>query len=208
MGLTLEKDRIAAGEFVCCFCGESFEKINRLKRHRITHSLEERVLTCELCGKVFKGKKTHSPFVRHMQAHDPQYQWDRFWSKVDQSAGPDGCWPWTRATSAKGYGKYMPTTSHVGAHRVAYEYLVGPIPDGLELDHLCRNVLCCNPAHLEPVTHQENMRRAAAARVERKCEHCDFTTLNLPALLNHVRWKHPKQPFQDVPEGHARAEGD
>jgi hypothetical protein len=57
-----------------------------------------------------------------------------------------------------GYGKY----SGRQAHRVVYETLAGPVPDGLELDHLCRQKACVNPQHLEPVTHRENMRRRFA----------------------------------------------
>lgn len=92
-----------------------------------------------------------------------------FWSHVAKGAEPDSCWMWTGSSSkptptAAEYGKY---TSRGVAHRVAYELLVGVIPDGLELDHLCCNTLCVNPAHLEPVTRAENMRR----RMERMT-HC------------------------------------
>lgn len=59
----------------------------------------------------------------------------------------------------------------VPAYRFAYEFLVGPIPDGLELDHLCRVRLCVNPAHLEPVTHAENNKRAGVAKTHCKWGH-------------------------------------
>jgi hypothetical protein len=63
------------------------------------------------------------------------------------------------------------------AHRVAYELVIGQIPAGLELDHLCRNVVCVNPAHLEPVTRAENMRRRSAAQTHCKHGH-EFTPEN------------------------------
>ncbi len=71
-----------------------------------------------------------------------------------------GCWLWT-AGSQFGYGRiWQNDTKRMAlAHRVAYEILVGPVPDGLQLDHLCRQRCCVNPAHLEPVTGTENQRR-------------------------------------------------
>ena len=73
---------------------------------------------------------------------------------------PDGCWLWTLSVDGAGYGHHRRLDrSTVGAHRLSYEIHVGSIPDGLELDHLCSAPSCVNPAHLEPVTHRENMRR-------------------------------------------------
>lgn len=72
-----------------------------------------------------------------------------------------GCWIWHGRVSTNGYGQ-APTGVRGGrrpAHRMVYEFHVGPIPAGLELDHLCRTPLCVNPEHLEPVTHAENVRR-------------------------------------------------
>lgn len=70
----------------------------------------------------------------------------------------DGCWTWGGATNGT-YGQFRVYRSIVFAHRYAYERWVGPIPEGLTIDHLCRNALCVNPAHLEPVTVLENLRR-------------------------------------------------
>ena len=81
----------------------------------------------------------------------------RFWTRVsirDQSE----CWPW-RGTLRRGYGAFIIGAKPTAAHRFAYELIVGPIPPGLVIDHLCRNRSCCNPAHLEPVTMRENLRR-------------------------------------------------
>lgn len=81
-----------------------------------------------------------------------------FWARVDKSGD---CWLWTTSTDKGGYGLanqiHWPRSRM--AHRVSYELLVGPIPDGLEIDHLCRTPACVNPDHLEPVTHAENQRR-------------------------------------------------
>ena len=93
---------------------------------------------------------------------------DRFWPKVNKEGsipecrpelGP--CWQWTAAKDRDGYGQIGEggREGAVQAHRSAYELLVGPIPDGLVLDHLCRTPSCVNPSHLEPVTQAENVRR-------------------------------------------------
>lgn len=81
---------------------------------------------------------------------------------------PDQCWP-ANECDRGGYGRVRWRNKTYRAHRFAYEIMVGPIPDGFELDHLCGNRRCVNPAHLEPVTHQENVRRGAspAARIAR-----------------------------------------
>ncbi|MGZ4586215.1 MAG: HNH endonuclease signature motif containing protein [Mycobacteriaceae bacterium] len=80
---------------------------------------------------------------------------DPFWSNVE----PTGfCWLWTGKLNAKGYGS-SGAAGESSAHRAAYTLLVGPIPEGLTLDHLCRVRRCVNPDHLEPVTQRENLRR-------------------------------------------------
>lgn len=69
------------------------------------------------------------------------------------------CWAWQRSKSEMGYGTAVIGSRRYPAHRVMYERLRGPIPDGLELDHLCRSPSCVNPDHMEAVTHTENVRR-------------------------------------------------
>lgn len=93
---------------------------------------------------------------------------------LDKFTVSDGCWLWTGARFASGYGSFNDGTRTVRAHRFVYEWLVGPIPDGMQLDHTCHNDSgcgggpsclhrrCVRPAHLEPVTHLENGRRGEA----------------------------------------------
>lgn len=88
---------------------------------------------------------------------------ERQWAKVEES--PSGCWLWTGRISINGYGRVdLPHRRRMPAHRWTYEYVVGKIPEGLQLDHLCYVRRCVNPAHLEPVTNRENHRRAAERR--------------------------------------------
>ena len=87
---------------------------------------------------------------------------ERFLDKISPEPN-SGCWLWDASLDGKGYGQFM--TSQNGkpkllrAHRVSYEMHKGPIPEGLDLDHLCRVPSCVNPDHLEPVTRSENLRR-------------------------------------------------
>lgn len=90
-------------------------------------------------------------------------QIDRLLEKIERDP-VTGCWNWTGARDVTGYGRFGYYEGNgpcrtLGAHRVAYLLLVGQIPDGLQLDHLCRNPKCVNPAHLEPVTGRENTLR-------------------------------------------------
>jgi hypothetical protein len=98
----------------------------------------------------------------------------RVMQKVIQAA--DGCWLWTGALSNTGYGRLArgtrPNQRRWSAHRYLYELLVGPVPDGLDLDHLCRVRHCVNPAHLEPVTRQENLLRGNTVNARRAAQTC------------------------------------
>lgn len=135
----------------------------------------------DMCAKHYQRmKRTGSPLrVRRVWGATAE---ERFWPKVNKT---ETCWLWTGAQSSDGYGSFH--LSHkgdqprmVGAHRFAYELLVGPIPEGLVLDHiaaLCPNRHCVKviadndgPAHLEPVTQPENIRRGVVVRSRKT--HC------------------------------------
>jgi hypothetical protein len=81
---------------------------------------------------------------------------ERFWAKVSTQGE---CWEWTAGKSVDGYGTFHYVDRDHRAHRWAWEYMVGSITEGLELDHLCRNRACVRPEHLDPVPHVENMQR-------------------------------------------------
>lgn len=110
----------------------------------------------------------------------------RFWSKVDKT---ESCWVWV-AGKRRGYGHFFLNGNSISAHRFSYELLVSKIPEGLQLDHLCKNRSCVNPDHLEPVTLQENLRRGdgnvkatqKAAQLRKNKTHCSrnhpYDTIN------------------------------
>lgn len=129
----------------------------------------------EGCKNPLKAKgwcMTH--YMRWHRYGDPDHALltfdQRFWSKVDLVTGPkvegmpSRCWIWTGARNHAGYGHMGVDGRNQGAHRVSYELNVGPIPDGLHIDHLCCTPACVNPLHLEPVTNQENTLRGMRRR--------------------------------------------
>lgn len=94
-----------------------------------------------------------------MRGHTPRPFEDRLFEKINKT---DTCWLWTGYIKPTGYGAIKgpwPSTKNMHAHRATYELLVGPIPEGLVIDHLCRVRSCVNPEHLEPVTTWENLMR-------------------------------------------------
>lgn len=141
--------------------GRNFKTLCVCGNTRIATAFQLKDGRCKSCG----CRKPDRNYVRVPLPY-------RFWQKVEKTAG---CWIWKAARDRDGYGFFTPIHGkHLRAHRVAYELLKGPIPEGLQIDHLCRNTSCVNPNHLEPVTHLENNRRGVtsfSARNRRKT-HC------------------------------------
>ena len=111
---------------------------------------------------------------------------ERFWEKVMKT---DTCWLWTAGRDSAGYGIFRTggRANVSKAHRVAYVLAKGPVPAGLDLDHLCRVRRCVNPDHLEPVTRKENILRGVGiGAINARKIHC-LRGHVLPAREGHQR---------------------
>jgi hypothetical protein len=132
--------------------------------------------TCKQCSREFSRQDVTSPgnfprmkycgwaCAQAAKPFSPEKREAAFWEKVDKSGGPDACWNWSGAVTAKwGYGCFhMGGNRVLGAHKIAYEYVNGAVPDGLCVLHKCDNRLCCNPAHHFLGTKLDNARDAVA----------------------------------------------
>lgn len=168
----------------CRKCGVA-KPLDAFSRHRDNPDGLQR--QCRDCDRHYRQTRHERPRISADE---------RFWSYVDKS-GPmhptlgTPCWLWKGRMNVGGYGLFVTENKGNGAHRFAYQFAVGAIPDGLEIDHLCRNRRCVNPAHLEAVTHRENMRRAPSAL--RSKTHCPrghaFDAANTYTHRGHRRCK-------------------
>lgn len=113
---------------------------------------------CSPCRDVGRLEKKYCSLACYRGGFTPERRKAAFWKKVDQSAGPDACWPWQGAITSHGYGCFSAGGGRVkGSHKVAYEFSKGPVPAGLQIMHTCDNRPCCNPAHMGLGTLQANM---------------------------------------------------
>jgi len=137
---------------MCCKC---YQPVYIVKRQM-----------CKKCYMV-DWKQRNNKYSTNQARTRPAY--DRFIEKVEMT---EYCWNWTASKKRKGYGQFNETL----AHRWSYEHYKGPIPTGLQIDHLCKNTSCVNPEHLEAVTLEENIRRQHGDRY-----------MNLYCPIGHIR---------------------
>lgn len=157
--------------------------------------MAERTCSIQGCERPRHGATwCHAHYRRHQKYGDPLALAqpssrhhdltlaERFWAKVDRSAGPDGCWPWLAGRNHQGYGRFRiggrgSPTAH--AHRVAWEVANGAIPAGLLACHQCDNPPCCNPSHLflgttpDNVADRDSKGRTASGERSGRSKHLD-----------------------------------
>lgn len=166
-----------------CGCGQSVASAKR----RFVHGHNGRLLAVRECSVVTCHVPAHgngmcgrhnARMTQHGQLYPVTRKFNRelwFWAHVAIPQEPDGCWIWLGDLDESGYGRAVsmmlsPTRTKM-AHRWTYEQRIGPIPEGLHLDHLCRIRCCVNPEHLEPVTVAENVRRGVHGELREMCVH-------------------------------------
>ncbi|HET98764.1 hypothetical protein LCGC14_2132030 [marine sediment metagenome] len=141
------------------YCSRACQGVAK-RRRRVTN-------ICKGCGKEFDVP----PSMKRLQ-HCSRECWVNITRKYDVDP-VSGCWVWNGAKCGrKGYGSVSINGHTRRAHRVVYEINKGTIPNGLQLDHSCRNTSCVNPDHLEPVTNRENIERTPAVITARTASHC------------------------------------
>ena len=127
------------------------------------HNHTPHITECDQCNQPIKISPSQIGRKRFcsracQRLHSSENAKERFWQKVDKSAGPHGCWLWTAGTRPTGYGLFSAGGRNVGAHRYAWGIFNGNIPVGQMVCHKCDTPLCCNPDHMFLGSHLDNMR--------------------------------------------------
>lgn len=146
------------------------------------------------CERPYYAKGLCKPhYYQHIRGNPLTMPWPSLLTKIQtivaRPDGDDGCWIWTKRISTSGYGVVAWEGTEQYVHRAVLIESGTDIPPGLEVDHLCRNTVCCNPDHLEVVTHLENVRRAAAVKTHCKNGH-EYTEEN-------THWYGPDKTWRD-----------
>lgn len=132
-------------------------------------------------------RKEHRPLEPGARRNRVEAAWARLLPKIQKNE--TGCWEFQGALNSRGYGciGFGAKGVSILTHRLAYEHERGPIPEGLEIDHLCRNRKCCNPDHLEVVTrHENNVRGESPSSINDKATHCRHGHARLPSLRTRM----------------------
>jgi hypothetical protein len=140
------------------------------------------MITCPTCRREFKSPKSIGSHSK--KCHVPVDA--LFWMKVDKSAGPDACWPYSRLDKL-GYGRFDRKGPLVFAHRCAWIFTHGEIPEGMDVLHRCDNRKCCNPSHLFLGTHQENMLDMHRKGRQTRCSFTHDEVREIKAELSNYR---------------------
>lgn len=175
---------------ICEQCNKVFSKNEKYRRSRKSweaarfcsqqcYQMEKYIPVepkeCEQCGETFFRKENYSKSDREKQRFCTQQCWGTWRSRSDEDLYKidknSGCWNFIRALKHDGYGGMKRKGKQILAHRYFYEKYKDEIPEGLQIDHLCRNKKCVNPNHLEPVTGAENTRRANSTKLTKESVH-------------------------------------
>lgn len=186
-------------EFVCAYCKNPFTVPRKTAKY-CSHACKGKAesakaqieLCCLTCKRLFMRRKSRVRGARRHYCSDtcerqapPEDIALRFWRMVSREK-PQECWPWKGPIIRKGYGIFwLPNKKHRIAHIMAWELTYGPMPQGFQGNHTCDNPPCCNPAHVYPGTHVENMEDTmyAAQHSGRKRQLTDEHIAAIKALI-------------------------
>jgi len=160
---TIEQNKLRSEQTKVRWQNPEYRRMHTEAIKKSCNTPERKKVTSEASKKNWWKPEYRNRLIAFKTRHSPE---ERFWVKVTGQPDPDACWIWLGSLTSGGYGRFHKCRINgksivVRAHRFAYELMVDVIPEGLEPDHLCRNLRCVNPAHIELVTHAVNVQRGA-----------------------------------------------